>query len=223
MQRKTDGAPAAPQQRSTSGLEARTRLIDAAELLLGENSLQGASLRQIGAAAGQANNSAVQYHFGDKAGLIRAVIARRIESFEPRRRELLAAAEARGGLANVQELLRVLFLPLAEATDASGRHVYARFLLQFLIQIRYEAEMDHPGWASDSAGTRAAHLLLEALPFLGKRDIAYRIDRLSGLFLSAIVDRENAMALGRKVESEPVFLAGLFDMMAGAISVPVRS
>ena len=214
--------PMMAQPRLAPGDDARIKILDTGERLLGERGLRGASLREISAAAGQANTSAVQYHFGGKAGLIRAIVARRVESFEPRRRELLADIEARGMLGDIQELLRVLLLPLAEATDADGRHVYARFLMQFLVQIRYEEPVEHPGWAPDSSTAHAGKLLLEALPFLGMAGIVARIDRLAGFFLSAIIDRENAMALGRKLELEDDFLADLFSMMAGALSAPAQ-
>src|SRR5271165_6360652 len=77
---------------------ARERLLETAERLLADHGIGGVSFRQIGVATGNGNNSVIQYHFGDKAGLIREIIRRRVERFEPRRRELLAAAEAGGRL-----------------------------------------------------------------------------------------------------------------------------
>ena len=65
---------------------AREILLDTAERLLAEHGIDGVSMRQIAAAAGQGNNSVIQYHFGDKAGLLREIILRRVAGFEPRRR-----------------------------------------------------------------------------------------------------------------------------------------
>jgi len=222
MPKSVTKASVSVQQKLAPGIEAKTRILDAAELLLGERGLEGASLREISAAAGQANTSAVQYHFGGKEGLIAALIAREVDRFEPRRRELLAAIEARGKPADVREVLKVLFLPLAEASDANGRHVYARFLMQFFVQIRYQVPVEHPGLAPDRATARAGKLLLDAFPSLGTAGIVSRIDRLAGFFLNAIIDRENALALGRAVEPEEAFLADLFTMMAGALSASAQ-
>jgi AcrR family transcriptional regulator len=53
----------------------RERLIRAAESLFAERGLDAVSLREILAAAEVGNSSAVQYHFGDRSGLVRAVLA----------------------------------------------------------------------------------------------------------------------------------------------------
>jgi AcrR family transcriptional regulator len=204
------------------GIEARARILDAAEQLLGEHGLDGASLREISAAAGQANTSAVQYHFGGKEGLVAAIITRRRESFKPRRRALLADIEARGKLGDARELLHVFLLPLAEATDAKGRHVYARFFIQYLVQLRYQVPVEHAGLAPDQAMVRTGELLLAAFPSLGAAGLVSRLDRLTAFFLSAVIDRENALALGRPVEPEQDFLADLFTMVAGALAASAR-
>src|SRR5579859_8170892 len=155
-------------------------LLDTAERLLGEKGIEGASMRQIAAEAGQGNNSVVQYHFGSKAGLMREIIERRVAGFEARREELLAAA--RDG--DIQSLLEVLFLPIAELTDDRGQHTYARFIMHFLSSFRYQAGTEHPGWKPESAASRAATRLAEQLPFLARADFERRIDHLGGMFFN---------------------------------------
>ncbi|MEV7792178.1 TetR family transcriptional regulator [Streptomyces sp. NPDC087512] len=61
----------------TSGAETREKLIRAAEQLFAEQGVHGAQLRDVVALAGQGNPSAVQYHFGSRAGLLDAVMADR--------------------------------------------------------------------------------------------------------------------------------------------------
>jgi len=61
--------------------DAREVLLDTAERLLGEKGIEGASMRQIAAEAGQGNNSVVQYHFGSKTGLIVTLAERLVEGF----------------------------------------------------------------------------------------------------------------------------------------------
>src|SRR3546814_113664 len=53
-------------------------IVRAAERLFGEDGVSLVSLRQIAIAANQVNNFAVQYHFGDKDGLIQAIFQRRL-------------------------------------------------------------------------------------------------------------------------------------------------
>jgi len=195
-------------------------MLDAAEHLLAEHGIDGVSLRQIGAATGQGNNSAVQYYFGDKAGLVREIIARRVAAFEPRRQQLLDAAAAQGRLGDIRTLLEIVFLPLTEATDADGRHVYIRFMMQFLTRLQYQEGFGHPGWAPDSAATRAVMLLADCLPLLKGEALATRINRVGGLFFNAVVDRDNAIARGRSAEPDSLFFADVFAMMTAAIKVP---
>jgi AcrR family transcriptional regulator len=202
---------------SPFGESSRDRLLETAERLMAENGIEAVSLRQIGAASAQGNNSVVQYHFGDRAGLIHEIIRRRVESFEPQRRALLAAAEANDKQGDIRTLLEIVFLPLAEATDAEGRHVYVRFLMQFLTQFRYQSGIEHPGWSPDSAAVRAVALLGERLRFLDQDRLVARINRVGGMFFSALVDRDNALAQGRTVEAEAMFISDLFDMMAAAL------
>jgi len=197
----------------------RQHIIETAERLLAEYGLEGVSLRQIGVTAGKANNSLIQYHFGDKAGLIREIISRRVESFEQRRQELFAAAEAKGQLSDLRTLLEIVLLPLAEATNADGRHVYARFLIQFTTHFQHQDGVQHPGWSRDSAATAAAQLLAKQLPFLSPNEFRNRINRLGTFFLCALVERDNALANNRPVQKEKAFFDELFAMIVAAIQV----
>ena len=57
----------------------RDAILLAAERLLAEYGMHGASLRQISEAAGQKNTSAIHYHFGSREQLIEAVFIHRME------------------------------------------------------------------------------------------------------------------------------------------------
>jgi AcrR family transcriptional regulator len=212
----------AAQPRVTTGRGgSKQRLLETAERMLAEYGIEGVSLRQIGAATGEGNKSVIQYHFGDKAGLIREIILRRVETFESRRQQLLADATARGSLADTRTLLEILFLPLAEAVDADGRHGYARFMAQFITRFQYQDGIAHPGWAPDSAATRAVTLLAERLPFLPPPALRARINGVGALFLSALAERDSAVAHDADIPPEPAFLADLFSVMAAAMETPL--
>ena len=71
-----------------------TRLVSAAERLFAARGLDGVSLREIVASAEVGNASAVQYHFGDRSGLIGAILARHRPAVEARRHALLDQYEA---------------------------------------------------------------------------------------------------------------------------------
>src|SRR4051794_21430531 len=75
----------APLARST-----KEEIVLAAERLIADHGLDGVSLRQIGAASGNGNNSAVQYHFGTKGQLVEAVFEYRLPRLRERRAFLIA-------------------------------------------------------------------------------------------------------------------------------------
>ena len=68
----------------------KEQIVLAAERLFAERGIEGVSLRQIGAAAGNGNNSAVQYHFGSKDRLVQAVFEYRLPRLHERGSLLIA-------------------------------------------------------------------------------------------------------------------------------------
>ncbi|MBD2895194.1 hypothetical protein amrb99_41280 [Actinomadura sp. RB99] len=101
--------------------ETRERLLDAAERLYAERGIDAVSLREIVQAAGARNATAVQYHFGDRAGIVRAILARHAPEIEARRHALLDAYEA-DGVPGGRALAAALVRPMAACLgDASGR------------------------------------------------------------------------------------------------------
>ena len=112
-----------------SDISLADKLIDAAEMLYAKHGIGGASFRQISVEAGSANNYAVQYHFGDLAGLVRAVLENRMPELERRRAALLAKAKEADRLGDLRTLNEVLYRPLMEYTNARGERWFARFIL----------------------------------------------------------------------------------------------
>lgn len=108
------------------------RLLDAAETLLGLHGLDGVSLRQIGAAAGSANNFAVQYHFGDIGGLVQAILERRMPAVDARQAALLEAVEAEGRATDNRALINAFLRPVIEQVNGDGERAYARFISALL-------------------------------------------------------------------------------------------
>ena len=72
-------------------VDTKTKILDAAEKLFGQNGFESTSLRDITAEA-DVNLASVNYHFQSKDSLIDAVIKRRIEPVNCRRLEMLEVA-----------------------------------------------------------------------------------------------------------------------------------
>jgi len=102
----------------------KDRILDAAEVLLGERGPGETSLRDITAAAG-VNLAAVNYHFQSKEALFRAVIERRVAPMQQRRIELLEAAvrEAGAGQPDLTRIIEAFILPPLEMIVTAPRFV----------------------------------------------------------------------------------------------------
>jgi len=111
-------------------VETRDALLDAAERLFADVGIDGASLRSITTEA-RANLASVNYHFGSKEGLVRAVLSRRFRPITEKRLAALQHCEsARGGHPELECVLRAFVAPvitmMAEDPD-QGAH-FIRFM-----------------------------------------------------------------------------------------------
>ncbi|MFB7590633.1 TetR/AcrR family transcriptional regulator [Streptomyces sp. NPDC056169] len=114
----------------TSGPETRDKLIRAAEELFAARGVDGAQLRDVVALAGQANPSAVQYHFGSRGGLLDAVMAGR----QARTRQVLAPLLDAAG-----DDLKGLVAALVTAEASELRTDRGRRCLRISAQLSHES------------------------------------------------------------------------------------
>lgn len=112
-----------------SGDVARVALLDVAERLFALHGVGGVSLREISSAAGHRNHSSVQYHFGDRAGLVAAVFERRMQVINTRRMVLLEELDANGRGLDLGGLVEASYIPAVELV-CETRAWYGRFLIR---------------------------------------------------------------------------------------------
>jgi AcrR family transcriptional regulator len=106
----------------------REALLSAAERLFAERGVHAVANREISLAAGQGNNAAVTYHFGNKADVVRAIARRHAEPIGRRREQMLAVAD---GSTDARDWVACLVLPLTEHLAKLGSPTwYARFTAQ---------------------------------------------------------------------------------------------
>lgn len=112
---------------AVAGQRTRERLIETAERLFASEGVNGVSLRQIVRSSGARNVTALQYHFGDRKGLLRAVLERHHREVEAARHALLDAYEA-GEQQGMQALAGALVRPLAAKLAHPGGRAYLQIL-----------------------------------------------------------------------------------------------
>src|SRR6201996_9594014 len=96
----------------SSSLPTKERILGAAEELFARHGFEGASLRQLTAAAG-VNLAAVNYHFGSKDRLIEEVFRRRLDQLNGSR---MAALKAIAGApqTTIEDVLGAYIVPALE-------------------------------------------------------------------------------------------------------------
>lgn len=168
------------------------RLMAVAERLIGDHGYDNVSLVQIAKAAGQGNKYAVQYHFGDKENLVRAIFDDRLARISERRRALLDAIADD----NPRDLLRAFIQPVHEEVDSRGEHCYARFAERMLdTPLAPELWFASAHFATTAeVGTRLANLYRHLDP----ADFARRQRLVSALLLQTLtlIDRERREGAG---------------------------
>ncbi|MCU1378057.1 MAG: transcriptional regulator, TetR family [Acidimicrobiales bacterium] len=191
---------------------ARRQILDAALRLFARNGISGTSLREIRLAAKQGNAGALHYHFGDKEGLLRALLERELPLLVERRKTLLVEA------ADVRSVAAVFVLPFAQlATGTEHERDVVQLLSQLHDDVSFSVE-DITGLIGDT-GTRDAYVLLRERvagvsdEVLGER---VRVGINSFLHAAAIWARGE-----RRVHqvSDEVFCSNLVDMFLGAVTV----
>ena len=111
--------------------DTRDQIIRAAEALFAARGIDGVSLREINRAAGQSNTGAVQYHFGDRDGLVMAIITKHRRDTEPRRHALLDMYED-AGVDDMRALASALVSPAAaKLADPDGGRDYLQVSAEF--------------------------------------------------------------------------------------------
>lgn len=133
---KAENSPSKPRPIDAGWSESKHALLLAGEAVFARDGIDNASLREIASLAGQKNHNAVQYHFGSRENLMRAVFEFRMEQMEEYRARMLADARNKETQNDTRTLVEIVFLPQLELIDARGDHSYAAFLSEYLMRFR---------------------------------------------------------------------------------------
>ena len=193
----------------------RERLIDAAERLFAERGIEAVALREITRESGARNAIAAQYHFEDRAGLVRAVMGRHLPEIDARRHALLDAYEA-SGTRDVRELAAAYVRPFAiKLTNDSGR----AFLVVYAdVLNRPRPKVSASSIENPEDSTFRWRALTGELLDASSLDLHRRF--------SAVL--HNAVELARRAKDEPhednrLFISALIDVVAQILGTPASA
>lgn len=199
----------------------RELILTAAERLFAEHGVYPVSNRQVSEAAGQGNNTAVGYHFGTKADLVRAIARKHQTPTEEIRLRMVAQI---GPDPDVRDWLSCLVRPVTEHFAALGSPTwYARFGAQVMTDPTLR-----PILAEESQSPSLARIidgLRRCLPDLPAEVRAERSDMARQLLVHMIAERERALAEGTPTP-RPTWhdaATGIIDALVGLWLAPVTS
>lgn len=208
---------------SSRSVATRRRVILAAERLFAESGIEAVTLRDIGRAAGQRNNSVVHYHFRTKDALVEEAMVSRYGVINQRRNEMLDRLVASNTTRDVRAIVNATVAPFAELLDGDGEGRPLGFLAQLISLPRY-AQMAIDNEQVVGAMVRARDLLTVALAEevpSSVLQIRFNVAAMTTVHAFAAVE---ARRLARVPDLPPsVLVANLVDAQAGLFTAPVSS
>jgi AcrR family transcriptional regulator len=208
MNKVDDNPSRAERAHATRGL-----ILTAAERLFAEHGVLAVSNRQVSEAAGQGNNTAVGYHFGTKADLVRAIARKHLAQIEEIRQRMVADI---GDQDDCRAWIACLVRPVTEHLAEVGSPTwFARFGAQVMTDptlrpILVEETQSSPSLVRILAGLNAC------LPDLPDDVRAERYDMARQLLVHMIAERERALA-----DNTPTPRASWHDAATGLVDALV--
>ncbi|MFB9307145.1 TetR/AcrR family transcriptional regulator [Kibdelosporangium philippinense] len=206
--------------RTSRASATRELILTAAERLFAEHGVFAVSNRQVSEAAEQGNNTAVGYHFGTKADLVRAIARKHSGQIEGIRQRMVASLDERSDL---RAWIACLIRPTTEHLEELGNPTwYGRFSAQVttdpsLRQIMFEESRSSPSLVRITAAFN------RLLPDLPDEVRAERRDMSRQLMVHMVAERERALADGTPTprSSWRHTADGLIDALVGLWLAPV--
>ena len=188
--------------------DTKTRLLNHAEKMFAEDGVFAVTNRQITEAAGQKNESALDYHFGTRNELIIALLSRRGSELDTIRGELLAHHDDNP---TTRELLQLLVEVYASCLHSENGRAY----LRIVDQLR--------GWMTDWSSTSSfedAHLKY-ILDLLQKETDSQRLLAMMMLMTAMTASRAQLVSDGRELpNTHEQYIETLTDMLTGVLLGP---
>ena len=206
-----------------AGSDTRERMIEVAERLFAERGINGVSLREVGAAAGQRNTAAARYHFGTKQGLVDAIFEHRMTPINARRVAMLDEFDRDGRGHELHALTEAFVLPLSDMLGDVGR---PSWYLRFCVHAAFSEGSTAVPFGRD--WTRGMHTvrkrIIELLDHLPPAVRAGRWTLFAGYIAHALADRELAIDQRRppRLSSRGVFLGEVVDTAVALVAAPQR-
>ncbi|TJZ66119.1 TetR/AcrR family transcriptional regulator [Chitiniphilus eburneus] len=170
---------------TAKALETSTRILDAAEVLFVEHGFDATSMRMITQSAG-VNIAAVNYYFGSKDGLFKAVFERRAEPFARLTLQRLGELESRDTIPTAREITEAFVAGSAElGRDTSlGGLLFVRLMGRTFVEPHPILKESMPRRYGEVT-RRYIAAYRRALPHLSEQEVHWRFHFLTSAMFNA--------------------------------------
>ncbi len=197
----------------------RQALMRAAEKLVAEQGIENVSIRDIVKAAGQKNESALQYHFKNLSGLLAALHASRDAEVQARRTALIEETLAASPQPTLREICKLMVAPAFELASASAS--FRRYVKAFghEITLADESALALVNRKGGQSAEITGELLRDALPNLDEAAFRRRLDGALRYVAAAMVHHAGRKNAFQGPEAD-LFFHSLIDGLVGLLSAP---
>jgi AcrR family transcriptional regulator len=211
---------------SPRGVATRAKLIAVAERLFAERGIAGVSLNEINRAAHQRHSNACQYHFGNKDGLVQAILDKHVPGIAARRNAMFDEMEMAGTL-GLEAVVKAFVRPVADKLfDPDGGKDFIRFDAQLIAQATAAAHKLADAPFTFHAADRLTRTLQAAMAARGLPPVIARQRLMMGaiMLFHGLADYSRLLdAAGSTVTGDAeIFIRDLEAMILGALTAPVE-
>lgn len=200
----------------------RERLLLVAIKLFSEKGVEAVSMRAINTAAGTKNKSAVHYHFGNKAGILKAIFEWVGKQVELAVQDLWVQIEQREDKneMSVQELMLVLYAPLilVQQIPQRGNDIF-KLLSKLLLDSNEETKFANDLFQSHQLAVYER--VAQQLPEKNKEHLRFQLIHSVFGFIAgtAILDSKILIDIkNARIEDNQEMLFAFIDFASGGIS-----
>ncbi len=214
-----------PNRPRASDTDTREAIVRAALTLFAKHGVDGVSLRQIVSAAGQANPSAVHYHFQSKEGLIAAVLQHVQDQLLPMQEQALDSMDEaqQQGTLTVKEVMRLWITPMVLMYSASPE---GRMSIRFLSRLTWQPQhmgQDQLIGCSQAHMARMCRHLESLIPHHSRERLFFltvltTANLLHSLSDASLLGRQSILGLDKIFANQPFELVNwIVDYMAAGL------
>ena len=221
--RSVQYAAPAPSSRSDA---TRAKLIAVAERLFANRGVQAVSLNEINKVAEQRHGSACQYHFGNKDGLIQAILDKHVPGIARQRDRLFDEMDAPGVVPAIEQVVSAFARPVAaKLLDPCGGKEFVRLNAQLIAVHTLSMASDGPVPFAAPLTDRLNRMLNLALRerSIPPHVVSRRLIIASVMLFHGLADYSHVLEASGALNDANVqiFTADLETMMVAALVAPL--